>query len=170
MSQQNRASATAIRYESIGVIRSLFRTIEGMPIQPSGARGVVGTIEIDPRYEAGLADLDGFSHVILIYHFHRAKGCALKVRPFLDQQERGLFATRAPRRPNPIGLSVVELLRVEGCTVKVKGCDILDGTPLLDIKPFVPEFDAPQVERLGWLSGRDHRAAEMRSDDRFQGS
>lgn len=156
-----------ICYQAIGIIRTPFTELAGMPIQPAGARGVKGTVEIDGRYEDGLKDLDGFSHIILLYHLHNAHGYALSVRPFLDDREHGLFATRAPRRPNPIGLSVVRLVRISGPTLEVEDVDILDETPLLDIKPFVPDFDVPRVDRIGWLSSSSDRVSQMRSDDRF---
>jgi len=157
-----------IEYEPIGVIHSPFQTTEGMPIQPSGAIGVQGTVELFPKFGQGLRDLDGFSHIILIYHLHRSVGYSLLVIPFLDSVERGVFATRAPRRPNAIGLSVVRLVRVEDDTLHVEDIDILDGTPLLDIKPYVPEFDRNLGDRVGWLEhGRD-RVQKLRADDRFK--
>jgi tRNA-Thr(GGU) m(6)t(6)A37 methyltransferase TsaA len=157
-----------IEYEPIGVIHSPFQTTEGMPIQPSGATGVQGTVELFPRFGQGLRDLDGFSHIILIYHFHRSSGYSLLVIPFLDSVERGVFATRAPRRPNPIGLSLVRLVRVEGDTLHVENIDVLDCTSLLDIKPYVPEFDQHLGDRVGWLEqGRD-RVQKLRADDRFK--
>jgi tRNA-Thr(GGU) m(6)t(6)A37 methyltransferase TsaA len=151
----------------IGIIRTPFNEIRGMPIQPRGAGGAPGRVEVKPEYCQGLRDVGGFSHLILIYQFHRSEGYSLLVRPFLDDAYRGVFATRAPRRPNPIGLSVVELVRVEGCTLHVRGIDVLDGTPLLDIKPFVPEFDSPSTCRVGWLQGRAERAGDARADLRF---
>jgi tRNA-Thr(GGU) m(6)t(6)A37 methyltransferase TsaA len=108
-------------------------------------------VEVYDDYVEGLADLDGFSHIILLYHFHESSGYRLRVKPFLDNQKRGLFATRAPWRPNPIGLSVVRLVQVEGSKLTVEDVDILDNTPLLDIKPYVPEFDQRTKTRLGWL-------------------
>ena len=157
-----------IAFEPIGVIRTPFAKPEGMPIQPTGARGVRGTVEVLPEFADGLRDLDGFSHVVLLYHFHRSRGYDLSVVPFLDTVERGLFATRAPRRPNAIGLSVVELAAVRGAVLEVVNVDVLDGTPLLDIKPFVPVFDAPTAVRTGWLAAAQERAAERRSDGRFR--
>ncbi|MEW5913580.1 MAG: tRNA (N6-threonylcarbamoyladenosine(37)-N6)-methyltransferase TrmO [Thermodesulfobacteriota bacterium] len=158
-----------INYQAIGVIRSPHPAPEGAPIQPSGARGVQGRAELLPSLAPGLKDLEGFSHLILLYHCHRAKGSELLVRPFLDQQERGVFATRAPARPNPIGLSVVRLLHVEGCVLHLEDLDVLDNTPLLDLKPYVPEFDQPpEVVRTGWLAGRAGRAQTHKADDRFQ--
>ncbi|RJX35154.1 MAG: tRNA (N6-threonylcarbamoyladenosine(37)-N6)-methyltransferase TrmO [Desulfarculus sp.] len=159
----------AINYQAVGVIRSPFRTPEGAPIQPSGARGVLGRVEVQPSLEPGLKDLEGFSHLILLYHCHLAKKPALLVRPFLDQEHRGVFATRAPARPNPIGLSVVRLLRVEGCVLHLEDVDVLDGTPLLDLKPYVPEFDQPPGPvNIGWLAGRAGQAQEHKADARFK--
>lgn len=139
-----------------------------MPIQPAGAKGVAGTIEIDPRYQEGLADLDGFSHIILIYHFHLSEGYSLLVKPFLDENLRGVFSTRAPRRPNSMGLSVVRLVKVEGSTLYVENLDIVDGTPLLDIKPYVPDLNGITAARIGWLSGKVARAREAKADERFE--
>jgi len=156
-----------IEYEAIGVIHSPFTELAGMPIQPAGAAGVKGTVELFPAFAEGIKDLDGFSHVILLYHFHRATGCNLIVTPFMDSQPRGVFATRAPRRPNPIGLSVVKLQRIEGLTLHVENVDILDGTPLLDIKPYVPEFDQPAADRVGWLDRARTTVHKKKSDDRF---
>jgi tRNA (adenine37-N6)-methyltransferase len=158
----------SIQYTPIGVIHSPFQDVEGVPIQPSGASGVMGTIEMEPEFQPGLKDLSGFSHIILIYHFHASEGFLLEVKPFLDDSPRGVFATRAPRRPNPIGLSVVRLVALEGCTLRVKDVDVLDGTPLLDIKPFVPQFDSPMVQRIGWLSEKVQSVQTARSDDRFK--
>jgi tRNA-Thr(GGU) m(6)t(6)A37 methyltransferase TsaA len=156
-----------ISYSPIGVIHTPFKSPAGMPIQPSGARGVEGSVEVDPAYCEGLEDLDGFSHIYLVYHFHASRGYALRVKPFMDDTRRGVFATRAPRRPNPVGLSVVRLVRREGCTLFVEDVDILDGTPLLDIKPYVREFDAPEATRRGWLRRRSSGAKKARSDSRF---
>lgn len=151
----------------IGVIRSPFTTPEGMPIQPAGARGEKGEVHLDEKYAAGLKDLDGFSHAILIYHFHKSSGYELSVKPFMDDTPRGLFATRAPRRPNPLGLSVVRVTGVEGNVVMIEDVDVLDGTPLVDIKPYVPRFDAPAADRCGWLDEIAEKAENMRSDGRF---
>lgn len=134
----------------IGLIHSPFKELEGMPVQPAGAGGTQGSVEIFPDFREGLKDLEGFSHIFLLYHFHRSRGYDLCVTPFLDNQPRGLFATRAPRRPNPIGLSVVKLLDVSGGILRIEGVDIVDGTPLLDIKPYVRKFDGPSETRDGW--------------------
>jgi tRNA-Thr(GGU) m(6)t(6)A37 methyltransferase TsaA len=156
-----------VSYTPIGVIRTPFQTIEDMPIQPSGAEAVIGQVVVEPQYSDGLTDIEGFSHLILIYHFHQSDGFDLKIKPFLDDQRRGLFATRAPRRPNPIGVSVVTLLERKDNLLSIGRIDVLDGTPLLDIKPFVPSFDAPDVTALGWLKNRAQQARTLRSDGRF---
>jgi tRNA-Thr(GGU) m(6)t(6)A37 methyltransferase TsaA len=157
-----------IVYRPIGVIHSPFKQTKGMPIQPPGARGVAGTIEVNPEYGDGLKDLDGFSHIFLLYHFHLSQGYSLTVKPYLDDSLRGVFATRAPRRPNAIGISVVRLVEIEGCTLHIEDLDIADSTPLLDIKPYVPEFDSREVERIGWLAGKAEKAAEVGADERFK--
>jgi tRNA-Thr(GGU) m(6)t(6)A37 methyltransferase TsaA len=156
-----------IEYQPIGVIHSPFKELEGMPIQPAGASGIKGTIEVFPDYAPGLKDLDGFSHIILLYHFHRSTGFELRVIPFMDTKKRGVFATRTPRRPNPIGLSVVRLIGIEGTILQVEDVDILDGTPLLDIKPYVPEFDEPMSVRTGWLEEARKTVSKRKSDERF---
>ena len=125
------------------------------------------TVEVFEAYRPGLADLDGFSHIILLYHFHRSEGFELRVVPFMDDRPRGLFATRAPRRPNPIGLSVVELEKIEDRILHVKNIDIVDGTPLLDIKPYVPEFDGQVEIRTGWLEEARKTVRERQADERF---
>ena len=160
--------AEEILFSPIGVIHTPFSRLEGMPIQPGGARDVVGQLELRPELAPALADLDGFSHVYLLYCFHASQGFAPVVTPYLDKTPRGLFATRAPRRPNPIGLSVVEVLAVAGNVVTVRGVDVLDGTPLLDIKPYAPAFDAPAGPvRGGWTEGCGGDVAGARADARF---
>jgi tRNA-Thr(GGU) m(6)t(6)A37 methyltransferase TsaA len=156
-----------ITYKPIGVVHSPFSETTGMPIQPSGAKGIKGTVELLPEYSEGLQDLEGFSHIILIYHLHLSTSYSLKVKPFLDDQLRGLFATRAPRRPNPIGLSVVRLTEIEGNILQVEDIDIVDSTPLLDIKPYVPEFDTGEAVRIGWLTEKARKASGQKSDGRF---
>ena len=157
-----------ISYKPIGIIHSPFRDIKGMPIQPTGAIGVAGTIEIIPDFIEGLKDLEGFSHIILIYHFHLSKGYELSVKPFIDDKLHGVFATRAPIRPNPIGISVVKLIRVEGNFLHIENVDIIDGTPLLDIKPYISEVDAHEVEKTGWLSGKAEKMHNVKADERFR--
>ena len=152
----------------IGTIHTPFTDPVGMPIQPPGAVGVTGTVEVFDEYRAGLKDLDGFSHIVLVYAFHRSEGCTLHVVPFMDTEPRGLFATRAPKRPNPIGLSVVRLDRIDEGRLTVGNVDMLDGTPLLDIKPFVPDFDSPSPVRTGWMENARKTVARRRSDERFR--
>ena len=160
--------ATAFTYTPIGTIHSPYTDIAGMPIQPSGARGVRGTIEIRSDLCWGLTDLDGFSHIILLYALHRCTGYSLTVTPFLDPAPHGIFATRSPKRPNAIGLSVVRLVGVDGCVLTIEDVDILDGTPLLDIKPYVPAFDAHPDTHHGWFEHVVDNAETVRSDDRFR--
>lgn len=154
------------RLTTIGLIHSPFREPAGTPIQPPFAQAMEGTVEIFPEYAEGLTDLEGFERIWLLYWLDRAPPPRLRLVPFRDEVPRGLFATRAPCRPNPIGLSCVRLLGIQGCVLRVGGVDILDGTPLLDIKPYVPEFDAFCQSRAGWLEhGRDGRT---RADHRFE--
>jgi tRNA-Thr(GGU) m(6)t(6)A37 methyltransferase TsaA len=152
----------------IGTIHTPFTDPAGMPIQPTGACGVKGTVEVWDEYRAGLKDLDGFSHIILLYHFHRSEGFKLHVIPFMDSEPRGVFATRAPKRPNSIGLSIVQLARIENGILHIQNVDILDGTPLFDIKPYVPAFD-PQVDvRTGWLDCVGKTVSKRKADTRFK--
>jgi tRNA-Thr(GGU) m(6)t(6)A37 methyltransferase TsaA len=156
-----------VAFRPIGIIRTPFPSPDGMPIQAVAARGVAGTIEIDDALVDGLADLDGFSHLILVYHLHLMTGARLTVTPFLDETPRGVFATRSPARPNPIGISTVRLVRVRGATLDIEDVDMVDGTPLLDLKPYVPPFDDREDVRIGWFAGRLERLSEVRADDRF---
>ncbi len=157
-----------IEFQPIGIIHTPFTELAGMPIQPAGAAGVQGRVEVFAEFREGLQDLDGFSHIILLYHLHRSKGFTLQVVPFLDTRLRGVFATRAPKRPNPIGLSVVRLRRVADGVLYVENVDILDGTPLIDIKPYVPEFDDQGQVRTGWLAEAQGIVARNKSDRRFK--
>ena len=151
-----------IEFTPIGIIHSPYTEPEGMPIQPPGAAGVKGTVEVFEAFHAGLKDLDGFSHVILLYHFHRVTQVRLSVIPFLNDEPRGVFATRAPSRPNPIGLSIVRLLCIEGNVLHIENVDILDGTPLLDIKPYVSAIDAHANTKDGWISGKMRSGADKK--------
>ena len=157
-----------ITYTPIGIIHSPFKEPKGTPIQPAAAGGIAGRVEVFPQYAEGLKDIEGFSHLILLYHFHVAKKASLQEKPFMDNEKRGVFAIRAPSRPNPIGISVVRLVSVEGNILHIKDVDILDSTPLLDIKPYVPEFDAREADKTGWLEKRMHRLSESKDDGRFK--
>lgn len=156
-----------INYNPIGMVYSPFKKPSGTPIQAAAAWGSKGSVEVYPQYSAGLDDLDGFSHIILIYHFHLASSKGLKVKPFLDNKEHGVFATRGPARPNPIGLSVVRLLKIEGNILRVQDIDILNNTPLLDIKPYLPEFDSRKADKIGWLATKVDQMATTVDDGRF---
>jgi tRNA-Thr(GGU) m(6)t(6)A37 methyltransferase TsaA len=147
---------------AIGVIRSEHTSPQETPIQPVYARGCRGYAEVCSEFTEGLKDLDGFSHVYLIYFFHQCREVKLTVKPFLQDVDRGIFSTRAPFRPNPIGLSVVELIKVEGNVVHFDGADILDGTPLLDIKPYTEKFDLYDVKKSGWQDEVDEETARVR--------
>ena len=144
-----------IQFTPIGVVRTEHICAEKTPIQPVFARQCAGRIEVFPEFVDGLRDLDGFSHIHLIYHLDRADSPKLIVRPFLQDVERGIFAIRYPARPNPIGLSVVELLRIDGGVIYFRGADMLDGSPLLDIKPFTSKFDCIEATRNGWYDEVD---------------
>ena len=164
---QKGATVNDIGYNPIGIIHSPFKDPQGIPIQAAAAGDIEGTIDIHPEYAEGLADVQGFSHIILIYHFHLSKGSPLQVKPYLDNKLRGVFATRSPVRPNPIGVSVVRLVKIEGTRLHIRDADIVDCTPLLDIKHYVPEFDMREVSRIGWLEGKVSRLHSQKDDGRF---
>jgi tRNA (adenine37-N6)-methyltransferase len=149
-------------YRPIGIIRSEHTRPEKTPIQPVYCEGCQGRAEVFPEFAAGLRDLEGFSHIYLVYHFHRADGPQLVVKPFLQDVERGVFATRSPRRPNTIGLSIVKLVRCEGSVLYLDNVDVLDGTPLLDIKPYTARFDRIEGTRNGWQDEVDEATAQLR--------
>ncbi len=155
------------QWSSIGVIRTPHKVPEGMPIQPFKAAGIRGTVEVAPRFGEALKDLEGFDRVWLIYWFHKSKEAEPVVIPYMDDTPRGLFATRAPSRFNAIGISAVTLLSIDENRLEVEDVDMLDGTPLLDIKPYVPRFDCYPDSRYGWLEGIDPDANEGRADTRF---
>ena len=159
-----------IELESIGTIHTEFKKIEGMPIQPTGAKGVKGTIKIKEKYAEGLKDLDGFSHIHLIYLLHKVEGYMLEVKPFMDNDTHGVFATRSPKRPNRIGMSVVKVIDVKDNSIYIENVDILDGTPLLDIKPYVPQLYEDTIDelRIGWFETKHQKAKSQKSDDRFK--
>ena len=151
-----------LTFKPIGLIRSEHTEAERTPIQPVFAEGCKGRAEVFPEYADGLRDIEGFSHIYILYGFHRAGPCRLTVKPFLQDVEHGVFATRAPCRPNPIGLSVVRLARREGCILHLEDLDVLDGTPLLDIKPYTAKFDRIETQRNGWQDQVDDRTAHGR--------
>jgi tRNA-Thr(GGU) m(6)t(6)A37 methyltransferase TsaA len=156
------------RFQAIGVIHTQYKRTSGVPIQGIFRPKSQGVVDVFPEYEAGLADIDGFSHLILLYVFHQSRGFDLKVKPYMEDAEHGLFAMRAPKRPNPIGLSVVRLVRVEGRSLYIAEADMLDGSPLLDIKPYVPQFDSRENVRVGWMGPHFEKGDHRRiSDDRF---
>ena len=161
-----------MNFYTIGRIYTPFKAIKGIPIQSSASLDVEGTIEIFPQYTDGLMDLNGFSHIILIYYFHKINGTKLRVFPYLDKKLRGIFATRAPVRPNPIGISITRLISIDKNIIHVKGIDILNNTPLLDIKPYVPEFDDVNLRkekiRIGWLSDNIYKLDSTKDDSRFE--
>jgi len=157
-----------MEFKQIGTIHTPFKKLEGMPIQPAGAKGIAGTVEIFEEFLPGLKDLEGFSHIILLYIFHRSSSFKLEVVPYMDKESRGVFATRAPKRPNPIGLSVVRLEGIKNGICRIRNVDILDGTPLLDIKPYVPEFDGPLEVRTGWLEKARKTVEKRKADGRFK--
>jgi tRNA-Thr(GGU) m(6)t(6)A37 methyltransferase TsaA len=156
-----------VTYRPIGVIHSPYTEQAGTPIQAKVDPGTHARIEIFPEFVEGLDGLEGFSHIILIYHFHRSRKANLRQTPFLDDRERGVFAIRSPSRPNPIGFSVVNIVAIEGNIIEVSGVDILDGTPLLDIKPYVPDFDIYDAAKTGWLERRLGDLERKRDDGRF---
>jgi tRNA-Thr(GGU) m(6)t(6)A37 methyltransferase TsaA len=155
-------------FTPIGVVHSPFKEPPGTPIQPRAGEGVEGSVEILPEYAPGLRDLEGFSHVILLCHLHLSRPARMEVVPYLDDRVHGVFATRSPSRPNPIGLSVVRMLAVEGNVLRVRDLDLVEGTPVLDIKPYVPAFDEGEEVRFGWLEGRLDRLRATRDDGRFE--
>lgn len=155
--------------QPIGIIHTPFTHLENMPIQPGGGEEITGTIEVFDQYREGLADLGGFSHIYLIYHFHQVQQTALTVTPFMDNSPRGVFSTRSPLRPNHLGLSIVRLLCVEGSTLTIQNVDIPNNTPLIDIKPYIHAFDAVKESRSGWMRGSVAEVSNKRSDGRFVG-
>lgn len=158
--------SSQLTIETIGSIETPFHEPAGTPIQPSRARGACGTVHIDARFHDALKDLDGFERIWLVYWFHLAPLARLTLTPFLDTAERGVFATRAPARPSPIGISVVRLVAIRDGCLEVEGVDVVDGTPLLDVKPYVPEFDCYPDSKAGWFdaSRSQRRVADSRFD------
>ncbi len=156
-----------IQYTPIGIIHSTFKVAQGTPIQPLAATNSSGTVEVFEEYVEGLKDLDGFSHIMLIYHFHLISNPKLTAKPFMDDSVHGIFAIRGPSRPNPIGFSIVRLSSIEDNILHIKDVDILDETPLLDIKPYVKEFDYREHSTKGWMENNIHKLPTSRDDGRF---
>jgi tRNA-Thr(GGU) m(6)t(6)A37 methyltransferase TsaA len=159
----------SVTYTPIGLVHSPFHQSEGTPVQAVAGADVRGQLEVFETYTDGLRDLEGFSHIILLYHCHFARKSSLEVKPFLDKCAHGVFATRAPSRPNTIGISIVRLLKIDGCFLDIQDVDILDGTPLLDIKPFVPKFDNRENCQIGWLQNNIDQLSFKKDDGRFSG-
>jgi len=155
-----------VHYRPIGVISSPFKENVGIPRQSAGARDIKGTIEIFDEFLEGLKDLDGFSHIVVIFHLHRVKNPSLKAHPPWDGKEHGVFATRSPYRPNPIGVSVIRLERIERNVLQISGIDMADGTPVLDIKPYIPDLNPTEDVRIGWLSDNVEGMNKSKSGDR----
>jgi len=156
-----------ITYKAIGKIRSPFKKPEGTPIQPTAKGSADGKIKLLSEYKEGLKDLEGFSHLILLYHCHKAGEPSLTVKPFMEDRYHGIFSIRAPSRPNSIGLSIVGLEKIEDNILYIKDVDILDKTPLLDIKPYVPNFDRRDNVKIGWLEKNVTKLSAMEDDGRF---
>jgi tRNA (adenine37-N6)-methyltransferase len=157
-----------VNFIPIGIIHTPFLSCEDMPIQGPGGKGIKATIEIYPEFAAGLKDLEGFSHIILLYHMHLVEKHSLIVKPFLDDEKHGIFATRSPVRPNPIGMTTVRLIEIRDNQLIVEDIDMIDQSPLLDIKPCLPMIDDIQGLRLGWLTGKVDQFSQKKSDDRFK--
>jgi len=161
--------AEQIIINPVGIIHTPFEDISGMPIQPLAAKGIKGYIALFPEYLEGLIDLEGFSHITLLYHFHKIYGYHLKVQPFMDTEEHGIFATKSPKRPNAIGFSTVKLLGIENNIIHIEMVDMLNKTPLIDIKPFFSKFDNRTNTKSGWLDNQeDILNKDLRSDTRFK--
>ncbi|MCF6175189.1 MAG: tRNA (N6-threonylcarbamoyladenosine(37)-N6)-methyltransferase TrmO [Victivallaceae bacterium] len=156
-----------ITFKPIGIIHTPFKELAGMPIQPAGAHGKHGTVELFPAFSDGLKDIEGFSHIILLYHLNRSNDFKLQVAPFLEDEKHGVFAVRAPKRPNQIGMSIVKLVKREGSIIYIDNPDMLDGTPLLDIKPYIPDFDAYPDAVAGWCEKHRGKVENHKSDNRF---
>jgi len=159
-----------ILLKSIGICNSPFKELVNMPVQPRGAKDTIATITVEKQYQDGLKDLDGFSHIYLMYYFHKVKESKLQVVPFNDKTntKRGVFSTRTPMHPNSLGLSVVELVSVKENIVTIKGVDILDGTPIIDIKPYIENFDKIDIAtKSGWMRSSNDEVCCKKSDDRF---
>lgn len=157
-----------IEFKIIGKVHSRFTEQKGTPIQGKMAPEETARIEIFNEFSAGLKDLEGFSHIYVFFKFDRVLQNKLLVKPYLDTCERGVFSTRSPLRPNPLGMTIVRLDRVEENFLHVSGVDILNGSPVIDIKPYIPDFDQHQPERIGWYAANRARAEKVLADDRFE--
>lgn len=157
-----------ITYQPIGIVHSPFKQPEGTPIQPVAARDSEGIIEIFPQYTEGLKDLEQFSHIYVLFHLHKAQKKELLVVPFLDTNVHGVFATRSPGRPNSIGLSVVHLDRIERNNLYIRNLDMLDGSPVLDIKPYITQFDVFETTKNGWFEKQVYKMNSQKDDGRFK--
>lgn len=156
-----------ISYKPIGIIHSPYKEPKGSPIQAAAAKGVKGTIEVYSQFTDGLKDLEGFAYIIVLFHLHLAKDHPLVVKPFLDDKLHGVFATRSPCRPNTIGLSTVRLRKIEKNTLFIEDLDMLDGTPVLDIKPYIPQVDNRRTRKIGWFEGKTGQVKEIKDYGRF---
>ncbi len=156
-----------LTYKPIGIVHSPFKDPNNVPIQAVAAKGTKGKVEVFDEYLAGLQDIEGFSHIILLYDFHLVRAYSLVVKPFLDDEMHGVFATRSPARPNKIGLSIVRLVGLKGNYLHIEDVDILDGTPLIDIKPFIPAFDCRDTVKIGWFNGKICKLEDTKDDGRF---
>jgi len=156
-----------VQLQKIGIINTPYTTLEEMPIQPKGAQELIASLTINKEYTQGLKDLDGFSHIYLIYYFHKAKRSELEVIPFMDTHSHGVFSTRSPLRPSHIGMSLTQLVSVDDNIVTIRGIDVLDGTPLLDIKPYIPQFESTDDVQTGWMNKKASQVSDARSDKRF---
>lgn len=156
-----------IEFNPIGIIHTPFTNKSGMPIQPPGAIGTKGKVEVFPEFTDGLKDLEGFSHIFLVFYFHKSTDFKLQVSPFLEDEVHGVFAIRAPNRPNPIGISIVRLEKIENNILYIDNPDILDGTPLLDIKPYIADFDSYPSSIAGWQDKHKGKVSNKKSDKRF---
>jgi len=164
--QESNSQRNQFSVAPIGWIHTPIHQSKGTSIQGAVANGAEGRIELLPEFPPGLQDLEGFERIWLIYLLDRASAYRLQVSPYLEDKEHGVFATRAPARPNPIGLTAVQLLGIEDNRLLISGVDMLDGTPLLDIKPYIPAFDCFPVQRVGWYQGKIVQGAV--ADNRFE--
>jgi len=165
MNDEN-AHKPKIEFNPIGIIHSPYKDSVGIPRQAAGVRDVTGEIELYPDYEPGLEDLEEFSHIVVVFYLHLVRSLSLKASPPWDNKQHGVFATRSPYRPNPIGISIVKLGKIRGNRLFIKGIDMADQTPVLDIKPYVPSLNPTDSVRTGWLENKVDRMTKSKSGDR----